>query len=148
MPSHVVVQQQLLLTSVPGITRWQKPHPGRLKCNINAVFSIVLNRVGIGMCLRDDEGAYILAKTMSLSPLVPVNVGKALALYHALQWIRDMRFDNVDFVVDSKTTSDAVSSNIIDVTKFSQIIATCQNTLFSSFTNSRVEFNLSSIYVG
>jgi len=54
------------------------------------------------MCLRNDEGAYMLAKTMSLSPLVPFNVREALALYHALQWIRDMRFDNVDFVVDSK----------------------------------------------
>lgn len=69
MPSHVAVQQQLLPTSVPGITRWQKPLPGRLKCNISAAFSTVLNRVGIGMCLRDDEGAYMLAKTMSLSPL-------------------------------------------------------------------------------
>lgn len=72
---------------------------------------------------------------------MPVNVGEALALYHALQCIRDMWFDNVDFVVNSKTTFDAVSSNIIDVTEFSQIIASCQDTLSSSFTNSRVEFN-------
>ena len=84
MPSHVAVQQQLLPTSLPGITRWQKPLPGHLKCNIDAVFSTVLNRVRIGMCLCDDEGAYMLAMTMSLSPLVPVNVGEALALYHAL----------------------------------------------------------------
>jgi len=40
--------------------------------------------------------------------------------------------DNVDFVVDSKITT---------VTEFGQIIAACQNTLSSSFTNSRVEFN-------
>jgi len=46
------------------------------------------------MCLCDDEGAYMLAMTMSLSPLVPVNIGEALALYHALQLIRNMRFDN------------------------------------------------------
>jgi ribonuclease HI len=141
MPSRIVVQQQLLPTSVPGITHLQKPLPGRLKCNIDAVFSTVLNRVGICMCLRDDEDAYMLAKTMSLSPLVSVNVGDALAFYHALQWIRDMGFDNVDFVLDSKTTSDAISSNIIDVTKLGQIIAACQDTLSSSFTNSRVEFN-------
>jgi ribonuclease HI len=140
MPSRIAVQQQLLPTSVPAITHWQKPLPGRLKCNIDAVFSTILNRVGIGICLRDDEDAYMLAKTMSLSPLVSVNVGDALALYHALQWIRDMRFDNIDFVLDSKT-SDAISSNIIDVTELGQIIAACQDTLSSSFTNSRVEFN-------
>ena len=94
MPSHVAVQQQLLPTSVPSITRLQKSLPDHLKCNIDAVFSTVSNRVRIGMCLCDDEGAYMLAMTMSLSPLVPVNIGEALALYHALQLIRNMRFDN------------------------------------------------------
>jgi len=52
-----------------------------------------------------------------------------------------MRFDNMDFVVDSKITVDAILSNKVDVTEFGQIIAACQNTLSSFFTNSRVEFN-------
>jgi len=37
--------------------------------------------------------------------------GEASSLFHALQWLRDMQFDNVNFVADSKTTSDAFHSN-------------------------------------
>jgi hypothetical protein len=37
-------------------TRWQKPHTGRYKCNIDASFSVQQNKVGIGMCIRDDQG--------------------------------------------------------------------------------------------
>jgi len=43
--------------------RWKKPSPGRYKCNIDASFSTSLNRVGLGMCLRDDDGVFVLART-------------------------------------------------------------------------------------
>jgi len=43
--------------------RWKKPAPDRYKCNIDAAFSTSLNRVGLGMCLRDDDGAFVLART-------------------------------------------------------------------------------------
>lgn len=33
-----------------------------------------------------------------------VEVGEALGLFHALERLSDMQFDNVDFVLDSKTT--------------------------------------------
>jgi len=42
---------------------WKKPTPGRYKCNIDASFSTSLNRVGLGMCLRDDDGAFVLTRT-------------------------------------------------------------------------------------
>nr|ABN08869.1 Polynucleotidyl transferase, Ribonuclease H fold [Medicago truncatula] len=83
------------------------------------------------ICLRDKEGAYMLAKTMSFSPMVSVNIGEALTLFHAPQWLQDMRFDNVDFVVDSKITADAVISRRSDVTEFGQIIAACQDMISS-----------------
>jgi len=42
---------------------WKKPAPDRYKCNIDASFSTSLNKVGLGMCLRDDDGAFVLART-------------------------------------------------------------------------------------
>jgi len=48
-----------------------------------------------------------------------------------------MRMDNVDFVVDLKTTPDAFNSVRTNITEFGQT-----QSLFSShFVNSRVEFN-------
>ncbi|PNX55292.1 hypothetical protein L195_g048919, partial [Trifolium pratense] len=35
--------------------KWEKPTQGRYKCNIDTSFTTQLNRVGIGMCIRDDE---------------------------------------------------------------------------------------------
>ena len=95
-------------TSVPhhGI-RWQHPLPGRYKCNIDAAFSNSLNRTGIGICIRESDGSFVLAKTEMHLCLLPVDVGEALGLHLALQWLSDMQFDNVDFETDSKLTADA-----------------------------------------
>jgi len=37
---------------------------GRLKCNVDASFSSSTNKVGVGMCTRDEEGCFVRAKTM------------------------------------------------------------------------------------
>ena len=67
---------------------------GRIKCNIGVSFSNEWNGTCIGICVRDDDGAFVLTKTMSFSPLCLVNVGEALRLFHALQWLSDMHMDN------------------------------------------------------
>lgn len=46
-------------------------------------------------------------------------------LFHALQWLNDNRFDNADFVVDSKTINYVFHYNRDDVTKFGHIFTTC-----------------------
>lgn len=97
--------------------------------------------MAIEICLHDDDGAYVLAKTMSISPMSSGDVSEALGLFHAIQWLFDVCFDNVDFVVNSKTTVDAFNSNRTDVTKFGHISASCGGLYSSHFTNSSVEFN-------
>jgi hypothetical protein len=71
--------------------RWKKPTPGRYKCNIDASFSTSLNRVGLGMCLRDDDGAFVLARTEWFAPLCDVEVGEAVGLHTALDWISNQQ---------------------------------------------------------
>ena len=88
-------------------TRWQRPLMGRYKCNIDAAFSNSLNRTGIGICIRDHDGSFVLAKMLTHPCFLLVDVGEALGLFSALQWLRDMQFDNVDFETDSKLTVDA-----------------------------------------
>jgi hypothetical protein len=41
-----------------GYSKWEKLARGRYKCNIDASFLSQLNRVGIGLCIRDDEGVF------------------------------------------------------------------------------------------
>src|SRR4030067_946497 len=120
---------------------WKRPSRGRLKCKIDASFSDSLNKTGIGICLRDDEGTFVLAKTVSISPRCPVPLGEVLGLFHAIEWLSDMKFDNVDFALDSQLTTTAFNHHREDVTEFGQVISACKRLFTSSFTNSQVEFN-------
>jgi len=119
---------------------WQHPLPGRYKCNINAAFSSHSNRTGIGICVRDSEGTFVLAKTVTYPFIVPVDVGEALGLHSAVQWLSEMQFDSVDFETDSKLTVDAFLSNRNDTSEFGSIISSCRSLFSSFFSNSRVEF--------
>jgi len=47
-----------------------------------------------------------------------VDVGEALGLHSALQWLSDMHFDNVDFETDSKLTVDAFLATRNDLSEF------------------------------
>jgi ribonuclease HI len=120
--------------------QWSPPSSGRYKCNVDAAFSDRFQRTGIGICIRDESGIFVLAKVLQFGQIYPVAIGEALGLYHAIQWLQDMRFDNIDFELDSKITRDAFHSRTVDVTEFGTIIGACQNLFSSSFTNSRVEF--------
>jgi hypothetical protein len=56
---------------------WSKLAPGRYECNIDMTFSSSLNKVGIEMCVQDNEGSFVHA----------TKVGEALGLYTALTWV-------------------------------------------------------------
>jgi hypothetical protein len=74
----------------PNVRKWQPPISGRYKCNIDAAFSASLKQTGIGICVHDVDCTFVLAKTVSLPCLVSVDVGEALGLHSALQWLSDM----------------------------------------------------------
>jgi len=52
------------------------------------------------MCIRDEEGCYVLSKTLWLTLLCSVEVGEALGLYRAMKWINELQLANVDFELD------------------------------------------------
>jgi len=115
------------------------PSCGRLKCNIDASLSIYQNRTGISLS-TDDEGNFMLAKTMDFAAVHAVDVGEALGLYHALEWLSDMQLDDIEFEVDSRTTQLAFYARKDDVSEFSNVITACRGIFSTKFTNSRVEF--------
>jgi len=119
---------------------WQLPMPSKYRCNVDAAFSSHHNRTGIGVCVRDSEGIFVLAKTFTYPCTVSVDVGEALGLHSALQWLSDMQLENVDFETDSKLTVDAFRSNRTNLSEFGCIISSCRSLFHNLFSNSRVEF--------
>jgi len=121
--------------------KWQPLAQGRLKCNIDTAFSEQFRRTCIGLFLWNDFGTFVLAKMLQFDSIYPVEVGESLGLFHALEWINDMQFDNIDFVLDFKTTTDAFNTHRIDISELGSIIDACWNLFATSFTISRVEFS-------
>ncbi|RHN44999.1 hypothetical protein MtrunA17_Chr7g0225511 [Medicago truncatula] len=93
---------------------WKKSANGRYKCNIDASFSTSLNRVRLGMCLRDDSGDFALAKKDWFDSLCDIDVVEVVGIRTTLEWVLDLQFDNVDFALDSKRVVDYVNSDIDD----------------------------------
>jgi len=110
-----------------------------MKCNVDASFSTSRNRFGIGMCICDDKGQFVLAKAMWFAPMCSIDEGEALGLYHAMRWINDLQLPNVDFEVDSKQVADYFNQGNGDITEFGVIMD--GNIQFCSLqlTNYRVE---------
>ncbi|XP_045831441.1 uncharacterized protein LOC123922796 [Trifolium pratense] len=121
-------------------TRWQKPHTGRYKCNIDASFSVRQNKVGIGMCIRDDQGQFVLAKTEWMSPITNTDIGEALGLLSALKWVHDLQLENVDFELDSKNVVTSFHSKHNNVSELGDVIRDCVRLHKTYFRNSSVEF--------
>ncbi|PNY01281.1 cytochrome p450 [Trifolium pratense] len=72
---------------LPHQTTWIKPSIGRYKCNVDASFSYLHNKVGIGMCIRDDQGRFVKAKTEWFEPILDVEIDEAIGLLSTLKWI-------------------------------------------------------------
>jgi len=83
--------------------------------------------MGIGICIRDEEGTFVLAKIVSFPCLHQVAVGEAMGLFEAPQWPSDMSFDNVDFELDSKVTCDVFHARRDDSSEFGHAIASCKS---------------------
>jgi len=103
------------------VAEWTKLAGGRYKCSIAASFSSSLNMVDTGICLRNDSGVFVLAKTNCFSPLCDVYVGEVVGLHMALQWMDALHFDIVDFAFDSKRVV------------FDCIISVCRQLFIDSF---------------
>ncbi|XP_045822258.1 uncharacterized protein LOC123915155 [Trifolium pratense] len=129
------VSQQQHVDSV-----WSKPPAGRYKCNVDASFSIRRNRTWIGICIRDDQGSFVLAKTEWFSPILDINTEEAVGLLHALKWVQELQLENVDFELDSKNVVAKFHSKARDISGLGYVIKDCQYIHNSHFRNSRVEF--------
>jgi hypothetical protein len=70
---------------------WSGPSLGLYKCNIDASFSAQRNKVGTGMCIRDDRCRFVLAKTEWMTSCIDVDLGEALGLLNALKWVNDLQ---------------------------------------------------------
>ncbi|XP_024628604.1 uncharacterized protein [Medicago truncatula] len=106
----------------PDRVKWQRPPNSFVKCNVDTSFSQNYNKVGIGICLRDEFGMFIGAKTIWLQPIMSVDIGEASGLLAAMEWVRELEFKKVIFCLDSKGVVDSFNSHVRDDTELGSIL--------------------------
>ncbi|GAU31707.1 hypothetical protein TSUD_215080 [Trifolium subterraneum] len=119
---------------------WTKPINGRYKLNVDASFSHLYNKVGIGMCIRDDQGCFVKAKTEWIEPILDVEIGEAMGLLRALKWIDELQLHNTDVEVDCKRVVDGLNSKRNINSDFGAILSDCRSLLATNLVNSNVKF--------
>ncbi|KAH1069039.1 hypothetical protein HKD37_03G007122 [Glycine soja] len=70
---------------------WTPPAIGLPKCNFDAIIFKDQNVFGIGMCLRDDNGTFIKAKTKHYQGTPQPQEAEVYALHQALVWIQQFK---------------------------------------------------------
>ncbi|KAK6125469.1 hypothetical protein DH2020_040802 [Rehmannia glutinosa] len=90
---------------------WHPPPISILKCNINPGFFQEINRVGVGMVLRDDTGTVLMCHTLWFMGDIYVLEGDSIGLFEGLKWVQALGFSNVIFEVDANGVVDALQSN-------------------------------------
>jgi hypothetical protein len=85
------------------------------------------------MCIRDEMGAFVLAKTEWFNPICEVHIGE-------LNWVHELQLGSVDFELDSKREVHQFSPPNSDVNEFGDIIDNCRSLFTQFYVNSNVEF--------
>ncbi|KAJ1421430.1 Ribonuclease H-like superfamily [Sesbania bispinosa] len=80
----------------------------RLKCNCDTAMFKELNSFGIGLCIRDEKGKFIRAKTLLHQGIPSAPEAEATGLLDAISWLRQLGLEAVDVEMDCKVVVDAV----------------------------------------
>lgn len=79
---------------------WKKLPLDYLKCNIDASFFAAQEFTGFGMCLRNHDGHFVMARVAWMNPCLQVHEGEVLDLFQAIQWAFDKGETMVLFETD------------------------------------------------
>jgi hypothetical protein len=93
-----------------------KPSEGRFTCNFDASFYDNSNKVGIRMCIKEENGTLVLAKIEWFSLICEVHIGEAPRLQSALDCDHELNLRHDDFELEAKRVVDSFNFLNCDVT--------------------------------
>jgi len=117
---------------------WQRPSPCRYKYNIDAAFSSHFNHTGIGICIRDSERTFVLAKVGSYLVVIQLTL---LKLWGYILPCSGLAICNLTTLISKQIPSLLVLlSMLLETTILNLGVFSCRTLVSSFFNNSRVEF--------
>lgn len=119
---------------------WTRPEANPVDCNVDAsLFDD--GRFGIGLCICNEDGKFVKAKTVCFTCNPDPQEAEALSLLEAVTWLQKLGIQRVTIELDCKVIVDGIGGECNFVTEYGSILRSCQ-TLLSSSQNYKVSFIL------
>jgi hypothetical protein len=90
---------------------------------------------------KPQQGKLKKAKMMWSNPICWPEIGEALGLLYAMQWVHELQLTNLDFEMGAKLVVDYFNKGSNNVSEFGAILEECKRWRNVYFENSKVEFS-------
>ncbi|XP_073017389.1 uncharacterized protein [Primulina eburnea] len=110
-----------------GCPDWHKPPRLAIKCNVDAAFFPVDQKIGIGCILRNENGKFLRCRTCVIVGAFSVKEGEAMGLLEALSWVRRLGLKKVYFEMDAKGVVEAIKASDVGISEFGFIVKSCKD---------------------
>ncbi|KAK6144752.1 hypothetical protein DH2020_021572 [Rehmannia glutinosa] len=107
------------------MSRWKKPDFPYMKCNVDAAISQQRKLRGIGMILRNDQGDFVVARTIYFPGIYAVREAEAIGVREALSWIHGLGIRQVVLETDAKYVVDSLITQETGISEYDSIIQEC-----------------------
>ncbi|KAJ1421261.1 Ribonuclease H-like superfamily [Sesbania bispinosa] len=108
---------------------WFPPQPNRVKCNVDAALFSEERSVGVGLCLRDDQGRFIKAKSIYHQGSLSSPEAEGLGLLEAINWMEELGVQAVDIELDCKIVVEAIQGDKAYVNELGEVLNLCKSKL-------------------
>ncbi|PNX88309.1 60S ribosomal protein l23 [Trifolium pratense] len=119
--------------------QWQTPAMGEVKCNVDAALSIEQQQFGIGMCIRNDRGMFVRARTKWSHGCPPPVEAEAWVLKEVITWMGELEISRVVIELDCLLVVNAITGCSNNQFEFGHIINDCRR-LLENYPNFKISF--------
>ncbi|KAK6124966.1 hypothetical protein DH2020_041240 [Rehmannia glutinosa] len=121
MPSAASVDSNIL----NGV-KWNKPTFPFFKCNVDASLSTITFSTGIGMVIRDDNGEFVVARTVRFPGVFSVREAEAMGVRKPCLGLKIWVFRKVILETDAKYIVEGIKSVEFGDSEYDSILKECQ----------------------
>lgn len=89
---------------------WKMPANGRVEINVDATFDSIGNKTGFGVCIRNDQGIFLLGRTSIFTLALLPHEGEALDFHYDILWAQSLNLWYMDIKSDYKLAVDYINS--------------------------------------
>ncbi|KAL8133792.1 hypothetical protein AgCh_009018 [Apium graveolens] len=130
---------QLHKSSSQYSIRWKKQDVGSFKLNVDATFRVGVSSFSVGLVIRDHDGAFVAAKSLSYPMVSTVLEAEAVAIHAGLSWLSSLHYTSIFIESDSLVNVRALQCSHENLLEVGHVLEACRSIL-DSFPGFSISF--------